>query len=57
MLEFSGGNRKEHLLGVFMRDQKFFFRSFGIRFHTSKNGKGCFVNFMGVSSIRRYFVC
>ena len=22
MLEFSGGNRIEHLLGVFMRDQK-----------------------------------
>ena len=25
MLEFSGGNRIEHLLGVFMRDQKVFF--------------------------------
>ena len=25
VLEFSGGNRIEQLLGVFMRDQKFFF--------------------------------
>ena len=51
MLEFSGGNRIEHLLGVFMRGQKvflFFFAPSVSDLTLPKNGKGCFVNFMGV---------
>ena len=41
MLGFLGGNEIVHL------DQKFFFRSLGIRFNTSKTGKGCY-KFYGV---------
>ena len=41
MLEFPGGNKIAYLLGVFKCDPRFF-RTLGITFNTSKNGKGCY---------------